>query len=393
MENGWVEVDHKNRKVRRSFPKQHKIGQFLKTPVYKKLVEKGWLPQTKLLKSDNKLEWYAVRYVDFVTRPNEWSTTQKLDAVRMTVDLQIALMSNNHFISYPHLGNVTFDPQPIMIDIGDIRHLDDLKTSQEVLHYYWHSFPEYKIRVKNWDQIKDKLVNLCKNCPKADLLARVKHIRDLLATAIPADHSGSWSDYRNITPQVTKQEWAEFAKKENKSGTIWRVLNEKKPNTLIDFGAYRGLYSFMADSLDIKVLGMELCEDAAADAYKASLARGAGCCFSVVDLLNLPKPLGKGGAYRDIKDRISAEAGIVPAVTHHLSRKKGFEYQAKLFNHFVKDWLLVEFVSKADVHVATWGMGAWYTEENFRKALGVYWPKITSYDSAPSPRKWLLCER
>lgn len=393
MENGWVEVDHKNRKVRRSFPKRHKIGRFLKTPLYSKLVKAGMIPQATFLKAEGDLEWYNVRYLDFVTRPNEWSTTQKLDALRMTCELQIALLKHNHYIAYPHLGNVTFDPQPIMIDIGDIRCLDDWSNWQEVLHYFWHSFDEYKIKVKNWDNIKTNLKKLVSPCPKKELLERCQNVRKLLSAAIPADTSDAWSNYRNIAPQTTKAEWAEFAKKENKSGTIWRILNKKKPKTLVDFGAYRGLYSFMADSLDIKVLGMELCEDAVADAYKTSCARNMGCCFSKVDLLELPKPLGKNGAYRDIKERISAEAGIVPAVTHHLSRKKGFEYQAKLFNHFVRDWLLVEFIPKTDVHVATWGMPAWYTEENFRKALKAYWPKITSFESAPTPRIWLLCER
>jgi hypothetical protein len=399
---GWVEVDHNSKKVKRNVPKSHQLSSFLKSKAYQEGLKKGFFPKAKFLKTDDKVEWFEVDYIDFMTRANEWSTTQRLHAVRFVASLQLFLLKRGYFIAFPHLGNVTYDTKPIYMDLGDIRPLSKFNGSRELLHYFWEDMTAhdalgpYKIskKIKNWEDIGKSLHTAATSpCARNDLTQRIEKIKALLDKAVPADSSGAWSNYDG--PPLTKgtDYKAQRSCQKNKSEVIYDTIKKLKPKTLIDLGSYRGFYSQMAASLGVKVLGMELCEDAVADAFKRALKDGHNCSYACINLLDLPKATGKDGAYRHIRKRIHADGVIVPAVTHHLSRKVGFKYQADLFADFADKWLLVEFVSKKDIHVATWGMPAWYTEDNFKKELKRHFKKLTVLDSYPSPRKWILCEK
>jgi len=399
---GWVEVDHINKKVKRSVPINHQLNTFLKSKAYKEGLKRKYFPKTKLLKSDSKMDWFEVNYIDFMIRPNEWSTTQRLYALRFVASLQLFLLKQNYFIAFPHLGNIAYDTKPVYMDLGDIRPISKFNNSLELLYYFRKDITGHnalgpykkKKKIKNWSDINSDLYKAVTiPCTKNNLIQRIEKIKTILDKAIPTDSSGAWSNYDG--PPLVKiiNYKTQRSCQKNKSEGIYDIIKKLKPKTLIDIGSYRGFYSQMAASMGAKVLGIELCEDAVADAFKRALKDGHNCSYACINLLNLPKATGKGGAYRHIRKRISADGVIVPAVTHHLSRKVGFKYQANLFADFADKWLLVEFISKKDIHVATWGMPAWYTEDNFKKELKRHFKKLTVLNSYPSPRKWILCKK
>lgn len=392
-ENGIVEVDHESGEVRRSIPEARKFYlSFLETDIYRKCVEAGMLPKYK--KSEHTTPghyWLDVEHIPFVTRPNEWCGTQIVDAMRMMGRLQYALMNQaGYYIRYPHLGNVTFNPRPVMLDIGDIR--KQIEGRESILIKDGEAKADLGAKVKNWPQTL-RLLNALEASSKSNLDIAKEAIA-IYDKMVPNNRTGPWSDYNTIKLPPAGVDFAtNFEVHKQKGKVIYDVLKERRPKTLIDFGSHRGYYSFMGSQLGSRVLGMELCEDAVANAYTLAKKRGDDCSFVTVNLLNLPKPMGIGGGYRPIGERIKAEAGIVPAVLHHLSKDAKFDKTAAMFNTFVKDWLLIEFPPSTDVHVKTWNMPAWYNVDEFRKEYGKYWSKFSIFPSYPNPRIWILCER
>ena len=392
-ENGLVEIDHKDKKVRRSIPTNRTFYlDFLNTEVYKKCLAKGMLPATT--KSDHTTPghyWLDVEYIPFVTRPNEWCGTQIVDAMRMMGRLQLALMNQaGYYIRYPHLGNVTFNPRPMMLDIGDIR--KDIEGRDSILIKDGEAKADLAAKIKNWPQTLQKLQALERgSLSNVDMARAAVEVYDQM---VPNNRTGPWSDYNTIKLPAAGVDFATNLDVHKQKGkVIYDTIKARRPKTLMDFGSHRGYYSFMAASLGCRVIGLELCEDATANAYNLAKQRGDDCSFVTANLLNLPKPMGIGGGYRHIGDRISVEAGIVPAVLHHLSREAKFDKTAAVFNRFIEDWLLIEFPPSNDVHVKTWNMPAWYNLNEFKKEYGKYWSKFTILPSYPDPRVWVLCER
>lgn len=388
---GRVEVDHSRKLVRRSIPNDWQwFKDFIKSDVYKNAVEAGMLPGAKL--SSHETEgyfWIDVEYIDFMTRPNEWCGTQVVEALQMVARLQDMLMQHGYYIRYPHLLNVTFNPKPVMYDLSDIRNVCENRDS--ILIKDGAAPMHLKLKVKGWDKVLAKL----KSLEKKDAKTIIKKAQPIYADLKPINVTGPWSDYTNRkAPPPGESFKPNFKVHKQKGDTLYDVLKERRPRTAIDFGSHRGYFSLMAASLGVKTLGMELCQDAVSEAYLTAKKRGDDCSFITINLLKMPAAMGVDGRQRHVTERIKAEMGFAPAIQHHLSRAgASFNDLAKMFNYFVEDWLMVEFVPPDDVHVKTWGMPASYNEDNFRKALGKYWKKIMKLPSGPSPRIWLICER
>ena len=117
----------------------------------------------------------------------------------------------------------------------------------------------------------------------------------------------------------------------------------------------------------------------------------------ILDFCRPTPPHGLVNSYQDAITRLRAEMVFALAVTHHLvfKRNLSFEAIAKQLSEFTEKWLIVEFVPADDIHVSKWigDQHAWYTIENFIKALKKYYQQIEITESSPSPRKLLFCSK
>jgi hypothetical protein len=420
---GAVSIDHLAKRVLRTTNCVNRIPDFLKSDTYKQAVARGLLPTAKYIKTENNFDVLEVEYIDFVTRSNELSGTQLVHAARRLCALQQLLLEGGWYVARPHLNNIAFNPKPMMIDLGDIVPLKRIGTGDSQLLSYgaiWHCgyvdiifdpHGQFKARdkIKNWKDLEQHIKAMAYKDPsdefnkhkefvkKGNCLKRIKKrvadIKEFWGQVVPNNGGGKWSDYPPIKLPQNNDFSGLASIQGNKSQKLWNVLREKPTSTLIDFACSTGFYSMMADSLGYNVIGLELCEDAAARAYEVTLHRKQSAKYAVTDFMSMPKPMGKDGCYRSTQKRIRAKAGMVPAVTHHLFKAgKSLEWQADFFSGFVDNWLIIEFIPRTCQHIKSWNLPPKYNEGNFREALGKHWENITTLPSHPDPRIWLLCE-
>jgi len=96
-------------------------------------------------------------------------------------------------------------------------------------------------------------------------------------------------------------------------------------------------------------------------------------------------------------ERIRTEMVLALGLVHHCVFKEWlrFDVIVKELSAYTQQWLLVEFVPPDDRHVSKWysDQFSWYNLDNFMAALEKHFTNIEIMESAPVPRKLLLCEK
>ena len=188
--------------------------------------------------------------------------------------------------------------------------------------------------------------------------------------------------------------------KTSKHQQIHSILKEQQPQTLLDIGCNTGLYSFIAESLGIEVLGLDTDEMAADRMYSAAKAHGrnvtTGCVDFVtplraVEYLHRPR-------VRPLHERVEADAVLCLAVVHHLVFKRkqlSFPDIVGILGGVARRLLIVEFVPPNDKHIESWirPEHSWYTLDGFVSELRKSFSSVDVLDSFPSPRKLLVCHK
>jgi tRNA G37 N-methylase Trm5 len=173
------------------------------------------------------------------------------------------------------------------------------------------------------------------------------------------------------------------------------------PTSIIDIGANRGAYSFLAlnngaqkaicidlDSFSLDVLR----ESINSNEWNITTAR--------VNIMDYDETPGCFNSYLPAHKRLNSDFGICLAVVHHVCYfgNKSFDEFAERLNRFVNKTLLVEFVPYDDIHltgpVYKGRDRSWYTLDNFITSIQKYFPdEFEIYNSSPAPRKLLVFKR
>jgi 23S rRNA U2552 (ribose-2'-O)-methylase RlmE/FtsJ len=228
-----------------------------------------------------------------------------------------------------------------------------------------------------------------------DSLSRPEYLKRIRAEveSIAIDFEEStWSNYYDdgcfpsFSPSST---WT------TKHQSVYNILSDIRPDSVLDIGSNRGWYSQLAVSLGTnKVVAFDTDETAVNRLYDDIKSQNAAILPLVMDFRD-PTPANQIAVCA--ADRLRCDLVLALAVVHHLVFKHFLRFDHIVTNlvPFTKRTLVVEFIPKEDQFVRQWWSPRyhWYTLENFIGELRRHFRSVSVYPSDPKPRVLLVCEK
>lgn len=420
--------------------------------IIQQLITKGFLVETKL--TSLQLDGYDLvlehRRVPFVSYPFEWCAEMLRDAALLVCDLQIELYQHGLVLKDPHSWNLLFDgPQPIYVDLGSLTPVGQHGPS--LGHDSFCRFTLYPLimmsqghtRIARWllhdatqgiletecaflsgkTFLKLKLKQGAQGASSALMRVLPHRFRSMLRSAISLSRAapllgnsktgrdfwiGVRKEIERITIPCNKTQWSDYYEYfpafvpsdrwKAKQHSVYKVLSELRPSTVLDVGGNRGWYAQLAASLGSQVVTFDKDESSLASCYLDAKKDN----FRILPLvMNFTYPSASYGVGEkrsaSATERFGCELVLSLALIHHLVFKENrtFEMIVEALAAFSDKWLLVEFVAKEDRYVKEWWSDSfsWYTLDGFIKELEYHFSDISILPSDPEHRVLLLCRK
>lgn len=386
------------------------------TGIVQELVAKGLLVETTL--GAWQLEGFGavLRHatIPFVSYPHEWCGAMLREAALLVLDLEIELSQHNLTLQDGHPWNVLFHgPRPHFVDFGSIG--SARPGVFWVAHdefYRFFLFPLLLIQ-HGHGRIARALLHDDNGVTHSELLALIpdaplvrregpqgarlpglQRLREQVAAIEFVLPRTEWSDYY-------ESQFPSFAPSDAwtpKHRSVYRVLSELGPASVIDIGSNRGWYSRLAANFGHRVVAMDVDETCIASLFHEARENHQPVLPLLVDFKHPSPPYGTfceqlPGAI----ERLRSSLGMALALVHHLVFKRcmRFEQIARGLSLFAADRVLVEFVPREDRWVREWWSPrySWYTLDGFIAALRQEFSNVTILPSHPEPRVLLYGER
>ena len=186
-----------------------------------------------------------------------------------------------------------------------------------------------------------------------------------------------------------------------KQQTCYEIIRRLEPKTLLDIGCNKGWYSQMASRLGSTVVAFDTDEPSVTSLFFQSKENNSSIKPLVIDFrrpsLSFRDDNVQEICYPSAFERFRSEMVLSLALVHHLVfwQRLDFDTIVGHLEKFTSHYLLVEFVPSEDEFVREWYTHeySWYSLENFQAALAKKFSLIEIFDSHPSPRLLLLCEK
>lgn len=349
-----------------------------------------------------------------VTYPTEWSTEMLRASAVMLARLASALADRGIGIKDPHPWNVLFDAtRAIFVDLGSLvmaptptpgwrrEFRRDLISPLRLHDLGLHAIADRVVQEHPTGPIKSVLDRKALRATvlnKADRLALrrsspVVFYDRLAAYCEGLDASGTpmdWSEYDQKPAPV-----GDVSGYNAKQTAVHDFLLTMTPTTVLDLAANQGWYSELAVGMGHSVIATDIDDKAVGALFRRAEREHLDVLPLRLDLLWPRGSYGLGLAYSGPYERIRSEVVLALAVLHHLVRNNHITFLAfaQVLDRVADRAAIVEFIPRNDVHVATWGLGDWYDEDNFVDVMRAFFPKVTRRASSPEPRAMFLFER
>lgn len=390
---------------------------------YKELLlhigEVPFLINSELIFEDNAKIIVEHRSIENITYYDEWTKKQRVEAALAVIQIQKYIVKQGYFLNDPHGFNITFENnRPIYFDFGSIikgkinsgiwylKCFTGLKEKD-----YWdkilkigfikkmftafilsfHSSPYSflsKVIKKSEQKTFNKILSIGMN--KSRFLSKVIRKINKIAPGI-LEEITNWTDYDQKDPSLLQEN--------ERTENIISIFRKRSPDSIIDIGANRGAYSFLALNngaqkaicIDLDSFSLDVLRENANE-RKITTAR--------INIMDYDETPGCYNSYLPAHKRLNSDFGICLAVVHHVCYfgNNSFDEFAERLSRFINKTLIVEFVPYDDIHLTGPNYKgqdrSWYTQENFIKALQKYFPgEFEIYNSSPEPRKLLVFKR
>jgi 2-polyprenyl-3-methyl-5-hydroxy-6-metoxy-1,4-benzoquinol methylase len=189
---------------------------------------------------------------------------------------------------------------------------------------------------------------------------------------------------------------AEFSSDE-KIKRVDQLLNQLKPQTVIDIGCNVGKYSILAARAGAKVIAMDSSEDSIEALVQHCTAEQLAITPIIGDVLCPTPAFGfLSQQFPPMVERFRSDVVLCLGVMHHLhiSGRQSFERIAKLLNQLAKKAVIFEYVDATDGNnqLIDHGRKIEYSMASVSEALAKHF-KITVFASDRETRRLLLCEK
>ena len=381
-----------------------------------------------------------------VSYPFEWTPSMFKDAALNILKLNMALAKHGLCTQDAHPWNVLFDGRvPKFVDFTSIIDLPAYGVSYVINEFNKYCTNPLLLMAKGYHKTFRSLTHEIFCYPDAEL------VRELYGPQITAyrlwqvvldrtrhyttyfiegeNQSGYGEEVKKLKSLVNRiesidvrpkvSEWSNYYSGENelpiydgskerlhyiknstaKHAIVDHLLENIQPNTVLDIGCNRGLYSQMAASRGAKVIGIDIDEQALDQMYCDSKNINTYVIPLYINAVAPEEAIGfKEIPFPSVTERIKSDCVLCLALVHHLVFKvfqMNFIHIAKLLDSYSKKYLIVEFIPKEDKHVSEWYTleYSWYNVENFKSALNQHFHNIKQYESFPAPRSILFCEK
>jgi len=398
-ELGYVVLDDETRKAYRVVT--HPVFEFITSEAYKKKENEYW-PATRpvsvtheLFKDDATYKTVEVDYVDHMVYWPEMSARDIKMCLLFLCDVSKYLAQNNLCLG-SHMWNITLTGgRPLLIDLGDFFHgVNKQYVYRTIVSHLVPPFTDNHtpLRPEKWMTNYDEILVQIKNIeglvrtPSASGVQIAEELKRCLSNIIPREASHIWDSYPAQKKMPTDIETLE-SYAQNMRPNLCARIKQKAPQTLLDLGCARGLYSLFAAIQGASVVGLDYSHEMIGDANQKSAALKLKCHFAFIDLLDIKK-WGLGGGYGDCLSRFKSDAVIAPALIHHVHGKnKPLEILITEWANAATQWIMVEYIP-LDVNNQPIDLN---TITDTLHDLG--FKNIDILNSHPAPRKWIFAEK
>jgi len=383
--------------------------------------EVPFLINADLIFEDNDRIIIEHRWIENITYFIEWTKRQRVEAALAVIQIQTRLVKRGYFLNDPHGFNITFENnRPIYFDYGSI-----IKGKINPVIWYLKCFTGLKVK-DYWDEILgfgiikkmfsafilsfhsspynylnkvikksnqktfNKFLSIGMN--RSRFLSKAIRKIDKIAPGILGEIT-NWTDYDQKDPTILQDN--------ERTENIISIFKKHTPTSVIDIGANRGAYSFLALNKGAqKAICIDL-DSFSLDILRESINSEKGKITTAkVNIMDYDETPGCYNSYLPVHKRLNSDFGICLALVHHVCYfgNKSFDEFTERLSRFVNKTLIVEFVPYDDIHltgpVYKGRDRSWYTLDNFITSFQKYFNKeYEIYNSSPEPRKILVFKR
>lgn len=308
--------------------------------------------------------------VDYKTLPYEWSGEMLRDALLSNLHLHKVLYKNGYALKDGNISNMLFDyTRPCFVDFGSVVRIHGLPNAG---NYSPAEFPwewsggfldqSYRFLKQSIDLgylTYEDLVKL-RNQNVENTLKLFDIFTDYFSKLELNYSNTQWAGYGGFS----------LDKEHNKYKLLQRVLAEEDAETIIDFGANKGRFSYLASDLGYKVVATDIDNRSLDILYRTAIDNNH---FILPVKMDFTEPTEQIRGDASASDRLRSHGSMSIALIHHVAKKQGFTMSE--FAHRVAEmserFALVEFIDTGDPHIHWWSMPRWYSSDNLVHSMGV----------------------
>jgi hypothetical protein len=207
--------------------------------------------------------------------------------------------------------------------------------------------------------------------------------------------------FPSLKPEKGVESERSFSRQDHwtaKQQTMYQLLRELQPATVLDIGSGSGWYSKLAASLGSKVVCLDMDETCITQLYVEACAEQLPILPLVMDFTKPTPARGLANHWAiAATERFSCEMVLALAVVDHivLKQRLNFDQIVEGLAQFSKRWVVVEFIPREDPAISKlWSERvSWYTLDHFMDALKKRFSQVRVMPSGPASRVLLLCEK
>jgi len=404
------------------------------TGVVSELVERRFLGDSRLTSLTREGYDLVIEHVPVpvVSYPEEWCAPMLEAGARLVLDLAEALDKWDLALVDAHPWNVLFEPgrrQPIFVDWGSIAQQSGGPwVDVQPFRNFWLN--PLKLMARGQSRTARLLIaadalgvrdedldpsNFRDGTP-VPLVRLRRRVERVLASATSKGSREHLADIRRLRNELDGVASAPRQRTPSPSSTntlapemrdaVTRVLDELRPDTVLNLGCGRGELARLAAEDERVVVAVDIDDEAVASLYLSSCESGARILPLVLDIMRPTPARGWLSAFgRSAVERMRSSLVIAIDVVHDLTlcinnphvgpAIISFRHLAEALSAFSTRHVLVEFRSLDHPDLASWRSSynaPEYTREGFVSALARAFGRITEVASVGHSTLF-LCER
>jgi len=386
----------------------------------KELTEIGFV-ETEISEFDEKSQKLILKHekMPFISYCIEWSFDMLKDAALIIIDLVRILYTHNLTLKDGHPYNILFNyTKPIFIDFSSIMKSDSRKKSaweasfhgefvvpllmqsnnlKRILRWYsyWENKPEQKGRFYSYFY-KLWLLWRIFFADKRDCYYSFRALENFVRKIKLKQYNTEWENYYSRGQTAKFEDSTLYTNKEKSAIYYMELLFSKGQKTLLDIGANEGWFSLAAEKIGYEVVAFDCDERSINNLYTKIRGTNKKILPLVMDFTKPTERYGIGNVWMCASDRLKCDVTLSMAVLHHLTLTQNmhFEEFAERLASFTKNYAIIEFVGREDIHIRNrLANKDWYTEQNFLKAMEKIFCLQSELVSEPNTRKVFLFKK